>query len=135
MSKLRVSAFFCEDIRIESSGQPMYIGVLSPVLSIGEDPVIAADLIFVTMFFVDPDVEEFEADLRIDAVGYPEEDNDDYPFKVSKKFRKKPEMGDDDEWMVVSHLDMSGVTLKSGMKISAQLKAFDYEETINLRVK
>lgn len=134
MSKLKVSAFFCEDIRMEASGQPMFLGVFSPVLGVDDSPTLATNLIFVTMFFVDATIEEFQADLRITADGFPDEDAADYPFEVSKKFAKKPEMCENDEWMIVSHLDMSGLTLQRGMHIKAQLKAMEYDETISLKI-
>ena len=86
------------------------------------------------MFFVDASIEEFEADLKVTAEGFPDEDAEDYPFEISKKFVKKPEMGRDDEWMVVSHLNMSGLTLQRGMHIKARLRAMDYDEIINLKI-
>lgn len=134
MSKVKASAFFCEDIRFEKSEQPMFIGVCSPVLEVEDLPFVAGNLIFVTMFIVDPSLDSFEATLYIDAENASDEDKNEFPLKVSKNFVRPEDARIDCDWMVLSYYDLSHITFLDKLSLSSRLVAIDYDETLTLQI-
>jgi hypothetical protein len=134
MSKVRVSAFYCEDFRVEDTQQPMFLGVMSPSLWVENLPVEVPSLIFVTMFHIDNSLDSVTAKLRIEVEGESDVDSDRFPINLEKTFEKNTDHIDGD-WMIISHLDLSGMMLKRNMTIKSILKCSDYSETIFLNIR
>lgn len=132
---VKSSFFFCEDVRFENSGQPMFIGVTSPVMHAEITPFKIASLYLVTMFYVDSSLDSVTAKLEISAKNFDDGDEQRLFKSFSREFERGEDEFDDDDWMTLGHLNLSGLTMLDGMEISANLKINDIDETIGLKVR
>jgi hypothetical protein len=85
MHDVEINAFFCEDVRAEDNGKPIFLGVLSPILMVEDLPYEMKELYYVSMFYVAPHVNEFDASLEV----YIESgDGKTTVFESSKHFKR-----------------------------------------------
>lgn len=130
---MKGSSFFCEDIRTEQSGQPMFIGVISPVFEFTNPNEVMRRLFFVSFFYPEPEHIGIEIVLNL-SITHPGEEAE---FKKGPLVRKVSEeiSEEDEENMIIVILPIDEANIRPGSKVTARLEYGDEIEEYTLRAK
>jgi|GEM_PF-2373812 len=112
----------------------MFIGVFPPALEVEDLPLEMPSLMLLNMFYVSNEIDEFEAKLYISIENGVEQHDDIFPKIASKIFTKPSDFVDEDEWLVITPFDLSGIMIDAGTRIISKLECPDVEQRIVLRV-
>lgn len=134
MTNVRANVFFCEDVRLDNEGKPIFISVLSPVVLAEEGPITIEQIVYVNLFYATPETEEFSANLTVEI--------DENVLGIAEKmgaykrsFRRPDETGDT-EWLSMSQLKFRDVTFQDGGKLRTSLVVgtTTWDASLQLRV-
>lgn len=129
MSRLKGSSYFCEDLRMEMSGQPMLIGMLSPSFEI-DGPLVLPNLNFVSLFYVGPEDDEKNLELRFEFQNCGGRATDSTgPFYRSISY---DESAGDVENLAIISFSLAGIEVDVGSKILATLRYENVQEQFSI---
>lgn len=133
MSQLKRNSLFCEDFRVENSGQPMLIGILSRIVEIPKPQNRLNSLYFVSLFY--PREEHLDTRLRLTILIY----NADRDETVKKgPFERALGEGvtlEDDEDLVMISLPVTSAPIEVGTTVTAILEIDDEVEEYKIKVE
>lgn len=132
MSRLKGSSYFCEDLRMEMSGQPMLIGLLSPAFEV-DGPVTFPNLNFVSLFYIGPEDEEKNLELTFEFESCTGSASESVgPF--NRSLAHDDSTGDVENLAVISY-PLTGIEVDVGSKITAILKYEGSEEKFSVEFR
>lgn len=132
MSAVKIGAFFCEDFRVEITGQPIFMGVMSPVTIVSPETEIIDRLIFITIFEVDEAIESFEASISVKILLNEENPDETHSRKLDQSFSRVDFTELDGDWRAIAQLDLAGIPMENRLRIEVTLACFDFFETYKL---
>jgi hypothetical protein len=127
MSEIGINSFFCEDVRTEVGNKPMFLGVYSSTVVVEQLPD-TDDLIHVSMFYVPPDVEFFDASLRLLTIY---RDVEIVLFESTKTFTRQGPANV--AWTSVNNFRLSDFEMREGLVLVAEVTAAGCRQVRQLR--
>lgn len=124
MASFQCYGLFCEDIRWESNGSPMVIGIMSPVIHPASYPAKFSHINFLSFIRADMDVNILQADLKIekDVSGSLE-----FVGEYSSEFHQDESDVEGRQWVALAALPIRDIEFNQGDTIIATLKINDVE--------
>ena len=118
MGKVEHYSFFCEDIRWEANGSPMFAGLMSPVFSPAEYPITFNRIILVSFFRAPQEVDGFTANLKLfrETNDSREEIGD-----FGAEYLKAEHENEGHQWIAISHLPIAPIELSKGESLVAEV--------------
>ncbi|MXP15494.1 hypothetical protein GRI44_12100 [Altererythrobacter confluentis] len=119
MPEIEAYSLFCEDVRWEANGAPMFLGMMSPVFHPTEYPANLSKIVLATLFRSDCSKDKFLAELileKISASGAETLDSFDAEFE-----RNEFDEGQF-QWVAVSTLPIENIEFEQGNSLKATLK-------------
>lgn len=111
-------SLFCEDVRWEANGSPMFAGIMSPAFHPTEYPVAFTRIFLVSMFRADVETEGFSATLSIFKEGRGDrEEIGDFGAEYARDEGDKEGV----QWVAISHLPLPPIELNEGESLVAQV--------------
>jgi hypothetical protein len=133
MSRMKGSSFFCEDLRTEESGQPMFIGVISPVFEFLRASDVMRRVFFVSFFYPEPEHLDIEITLNI-TISHSDSKEEISIGPLLRKVADEISEGDEDS-MIIGVLPLEDVNIRPGSKVTARLEYGGEEEEYTLKAK
>ena len=133
MSPIKGSSFFCEDFRMEDSGQPMMIGMLSRDIELSADKPQLNSLYFVSFYYVSKAHEGISLKLNLD-ISHSGRDEAIRRGPFTKTFSDDGNL-DDEEQLLTVCLPIDGLKLDVGTSITATLEVDDSVEVYRFQIR
>lgn len=129
MTEIEVMSLFCEDVRWESNGSPMIMGVMAPVFHAASYPIEFGELTLVTFFRCSKDVGSFQAELFLEKITGEDEEN---IGAFDGNFAKGEEDSSKYQWVAVSTLSVADLEMKLGDTLRATVSIADESWSVYL---
>lgn len=129
MTDIESYSLFCDDVRWESNGSPIIVGVMSPVLHSSVYPIRFDSLNLFTFFRAPLSVKEFSAELNIQKI------TSDGSFDVGSytaNYIQDSEEFCGLEWVSISTLEINNIELFNGDYLVAKLDFEGIEKKVTL---
>jgi hypothetical protein len=129
MSEVESYSFYCEDLRWESTGSPMLLGIMSPTFAAVSYPITFTKLNVVTFFKASLSVKEFRADLIVKKIS---NGSEEILGEFSSNFDQESEEASHFQWVSIAVLPLEALELDEFDTLCATVSIGDLESTTYL---
>ena len=128
MAKVENYSLFCEDVRWEANGSPMFVGIMSPVFNPAEYPITFGKIVFVSMFRAGVETDSLNATLSIYKLL---DDRKDEIGEFGATYHRD-ENDEGMQWVAISHLPLPPIELAEGQSLVAEVHCEGETKTVYL---
>lgn len=118
MTTVEGYSFFCEDIRWESNGSPIMLGVMSPTFSAPSYPINFSKLNLVSFFKASNDSVSYSAELTVKKIVG---ENEEIIGQFSADFTKDLDESSPYQWVRVAVLPLDSVDFDESDTLCAEV--------------
>ena len=129
MNTVESYSLFCEDVRWDSTGSPLLIGIMAPTFSTTEYPITFGKLHLFSFFKASIELDEFEADLIVKKLS---KDSEEVIGQFSARFVKDESDSSPYQWVNLAVLPMESIQMQESDTLCATVTINEMASTTYL---
>lgn len=129
MNTVESYSFFCEDVRWESTGSPLLVGIMAPTFSSSEFPINFSKLNLFSFFKASIELDEFEAELVVKKLS---KNSEEVIGQFSARFIKDESDSSPYQWVNLAVLPMEFIQMQESDTLCATVTINEMASTTYL---